>query len=194
MRAVAFTHSVSMPVVHLLVRCNNKSCNGFGWLILSADKAEPVRAFIWKHPSISQKPAVRLDKLYFSSSAAIDTEPNLPDLIDHDFTQALNCCESGFFDAAACMARRALERALISRGAQSSDKLSNMIAELSKRNILPEETKRLCDEIKGFGNRAAHPSDPTDEEDARNAVYFADIVISWLYGYITPIEGTLSRH
>ncbi len=86
------------------------------------------------------------------------------------------------------MSRRALERALLGKGAQNYTTLNEMIADLAKQGKLPLEVADLCADIKSWGNRGAHPSDSLDQSDAETALFFTDMVITWLYGYIEPVN------
>jgi len=192
MKGVAQADSFFLPFAHFLVRCTDKRCKGYGWVILGIEDGQLVHISWSTHPGLVREGLG--DKVTDPFRLQKSEIRQLPDLINHDFEQALGCFNEGFYDAAVSMARRALERSLIEKGAEvhKSRGLGDMISQLSKRGEIPSEAQSLCDEIRVYGNISAHPNEPMSEEDARLAIFFTDTVIAWLYGLIEPLTDTFS--
>ena len=193
MKEVAHADSILLVLVtYCLLICTNMSCNAYAWVALrrEGEKGELTPIFILtsKHHGIPRQSELASVEKIISSSAPLEAVSNLPRLLVEDFDQAMSCFKSSCYDAAACMSRRTLERALLGKGAQPYLKLTDMIAQLSEQGKLPLEAKTLCEDIKSWGNLGAHSSDPTSMDDAQDALFFTDMFITWLYGYIKPVN------
>ena len=115
-------------------------------------------------------------------------------MLADDFDQAYRCFLSNFYDASVCLARRALERALLGKGVKSR-RLGDMIEDSVNQGIVPPEVKTLCEDIKAYGNKGAHPKSndvPVSQGEAEYALLFTDVMVAWLYGNIRPANSNIS--
>ena len=87
------------------------------------------------------------------------------------------------WDAAAVMARSALQLALRDSKAQGKS-LKQEIDDLASKGILPPLMKEWSDNVRDLGNVSAHPEptqQPTNPQDARDIVSFLDFLLEYLY-------------
>ncbi len=171
--------------MYYLLRCENTVCNNIGWIVIDRSEKSFEKKVLLALTTKEPKPPSRKLLQY---KIPVSSYLNLPENVFHDFDQAYQCLLSEFYDASVCMARRALERVLLDKGAQCWG-LSEKIRELEKRGKLPPETATLCDDIKNFGDKGAHAYEPTEAKDADYAIIWTDIIIAWLYGSVEPISN-----
>lgn len=106
-----------------------------------------------------------------------------PDTLGRYWIQAKRSLKEENWDAAALMARSALQFALRDHGAKKGS-LKSEIADLYSKGILPPNMKDWSEEVRELGNESAHPSPSakaTDQEDARDIVKFLDFLAEYLY-------------
>jgi hypothetical protein len=113
--------------------------------------------------------------------------PDAPDYwpseVRRCWKQAHNSLQGESWDAAAVMARTAMQAALRERGAKGPN-LKAEIANLAERGELPPLMREWSDEVRELGNDATHPdasSDGTEPADARDVVEFLDYLLEYLY-------------
>jgi uncharacterized protein DUF4145 len=106
-----------------------------------------------------------------------------PREVGRSWQQAHRSLQHESWDAAAVMARSALQAVLRGQGAKGRD-LKAEIANLADRGILPPLMREWSDEVRELGNDATHPdanSQGTNPTDARDVVKFLDYLIQYLY-------------
>jgi hypothetical protein len=99
------------------------------------------------------------------------------------------------WDAAAVMARSALQLALRDNKAQGRN-LKQEIDDLSARGVLPPIMKDWSDQVRELGNDSAHPAPSqvaTNAQDARDIVRFLDFLLEYLYTLPYQIEQYRQR-
>jgi len=168
--------------VYYFLRCGNPICNNSGWVVIDRSQEAWDKKVLFV--LTTKKPNPPSDKKV-PLAAAINSYLELPENVFHDFDQAYQCLLSELYDAAVCMARRALERVLIDKGATEYT-LFKKIKQLEEQGKLPPETSSLCDDVREFGKKGAHAYEPITAKDADYAIMWTDIIIAWLYGYIEP--------
>ncbi len=87
------------------------------------------------------------------------------------------------WDAAAVMARTALQAALRDKGAEGNN-LKEEIKNLASTGVLPPLMSEWSDEVRLLGNDATHPdgeSQGAGAADARDVVKFLDYLLQYLY-------------
>ncbi|MFH1016532.1 MAG: DUF4145 domain-containing protein, partial [Chloroflexota bacterium] len=72
--------------------------------------------------------------------------------------------------------------------------LIDMLKKLEETGKLPPEASQLCDDIKCWGNEAAHTGSPTTAAEADLACMSTDILIAWLFGHIKPAINKQQAH
>ena len=92
----------------------------------------------------------------------------------------------GAWDAAAIMARKCIELACLEFGA-SGGNLVNKINSLAEKGILTSAMAAWAHEIRAIGNQGAH-KESVSQEDAQEAVYFAEMLFTYLYKLPKMIE------
>jgi hypothetical protein len=86
------------------------------------------------------------------------------------------------------MARTSLETAVKEFQAEGRD-LRHKINNLAERHIITPVLAEWAHEIRGIGNDAAHESNPITEQDAADAVDFAEM----LYIYLFELPGRIAK-
>jgi hypothetical protein len=106
-----------------------------------------------------------------------------PEGVSRFWLQAHRCLQDDNWDAAAVMARSALQAALRNYKAEGRN-LKQEIDDLGKKGILPPIIKDWSNNIRELGNDSAHPMPdqaPTAREDASEVVKFLDFLMEYLY-------------
>ena len=109
-----------------------------------------------------------------------------PAEISRFWVQAHDTAASENWDAAAVMARSALQQAVRSQGASGGNRnnLQTEIDDLSNRGILPPHMKEWAHELRLLANDSAHPSGSTTEssqQDVSDILEFLDFLLVYLY-------------
>jgi hypothetical protein len=89
----------------------------------------------------------------------------------------------GNWDAAAVMARSALQAALREQKAKGAN-LKQEIDDLASRGLLPPTMKEWADTLRELGNDSAHPKPDqaaTRPDDARDIARFLDFLLEYLF-------------
>ena len=106
-----------------------------------------------------------------------------PEAIGRYWLQAKRNIRDENWDAAAVMARSALQLALRDQNAMGKN-LREEIDNLSQKGILPKIMQEWSHHVRELGNESAHPQanhGPTDPRDARNIVQFLDFFLEYSY-------------
>ena len=106
-----------------------------------------------------------------------------PAAIGRYWLQAKRNLRDGNWDAAALMARSALQLALRDNKAEGKN-LKQEIEHLAGQGVLPPLMKDWSDNVRELGNDLAHPKpeqDATDSQDAKDVVRFLDFLLAYLY-------------
>lgn len=83
------------------------------------------------------------------------------------------------YEAACVMARRAIELAVNDLGAEGKN-LFQKIENLETRRLIPPVMRDWAHHLREIGNRGAH-GDTADRKDASQAVYFAEMLFTYLF-------------
>ena len=106
-----------------------------------------------------------------------------PEAVGRYWLQAKRNIRDENWDAAAVMARSALQIALRDHNAEGRN-LKQEIDSLAEKGILPPIMKEWSDHVRELGNESAHPNPnqgPTHPQDARDIVRFLDFLLEYLY-------------
>lgn len=106
-----------------------------------------------------------------------------PESVGRYWLQAKQNILSENWDAAALMARSALQLALRDYNAEGKN-LKQEIDDLADKAILPPIMKEWSEHVRELGNVSAHPrpfQDATNSQDARDIVYFLEFLLEYLY-------------
>ena len=123
-----------------------------------------------------------------------DYPESWPDEIGKFWVQAQASLQHEHWDAAAVMARSALQAALRDNNA-SGGSLKQEIDDLAAKGILAPILKEWADQIRLLGNESAHP-DPMqviDPQDARDIVKFLNFFLEYLYTFPYQIQQYRNR-
>lgn len=118
-----------------------------------------------------------------------------PPEIQRFWLQAQKSLEIENWDAAAVMARSAMQVALREHKAQGSN-LKGEIDDLASKGILPPLMKDWSHEVRELANDSAHPKPgqpPTSSEDANDMVEFLDFMLEYLYNLPKQIQDYRAR-
>jgi hypothetical protein len=122
------------------------------------------------------------DAIYPNPQARYAPE-GVPEAIAQDFEEALNCQAAGFTYGAAVVGRRALQNALLDKGAKSRD-LVDQINDVSDEE-LPKRLKVAAQHVRLIGNDAAHVREVT-ADDVTALAKFVGLVLEQMY--VLPYE------
>jgi hypothetical protein len=106
-----------------------------------------------------------------------------PEQIGRFWLQAHRNLRDQNFDAAAVMARSALQAALREHKAAGAN-LKQEIDDLASKGILPPLMKDWSHNVRELGNESAHPQPgqgPVTPRDARDIAQFLDFLLEYLY-------------
>lgn len=120
---------------------------------------------------------------------------NWPETVTRFWRQAHNSLKSENFDAAAVMARSALQAVMREQQAKKGS-LQSEIDDLTAKGVLPASLKEWAYELKELGNEAAHPasnSQQVDPEDVRDVIKFLDFLLEYTYDVPKQIQTYRNR-
>jgi hypothetical protein len=106
-----------------------------------------------------------------------------PENVGRYWLQAHRSTADENWDAAAVMARSALQVALRDQKASGAN-LKLEIEDLAAKGVLPPIMKEWSDSVRELGNESAHPKPdqpPTNRRDAKDIVQFLDFLLECLY-------------
>lgn len=106
-----------------------------------------------------------------------------PEDVGRCWLQGKRNLKDGNWDAAALMARSALQLALREQGAQG-DNLKQEIKDLVDRSLLTKIIGEWSENVRTLGNNSAHPMPgqaATNAQDAKDIVQFLDFLLEYLY-------------
>ena len=124
-----------------------------------------------------------------------DPSENWPKNISRFWIQAHENQANENWDAAAVMARSALQAALRNQEAKGKN-LKEEIDDLLHKGILPKIMKEWADELRLLGNESAHPHDtsnPPDEKDVHAVINFLDYLLLYLFDLPSQIQEYRQR-
>lgn len=115
----------------------------------------------------------------------VELPVSVPGNVLHDYIEAIKAYDVGAYRAAVAMARRALQQALIDKGASKKARLVDQINELFEKGVLDKAIKSFANGIRHFGNYGAHPQedglDEIDKDTAQSVILFLKQVLIKLY-------------
>ncbi len=127
----------------------------------------------------------------------IDKYPDYwPEAIGRYWLQARRSLTDKNWDAAAVMARSALQLALREKEAKGNN-LKEEIDDLSSKGILPPIMKEWAHNVRELGNDSAHPKPnqpATDPKDSKDIVQFLDYFLEYLYSLPKRIKDYRERN
>jgi len=150
-------------------RCPNPACHGHLFVVFQGNTI------------VESYPPVRFD---------FDPE-NIPNNVLKTFKEAITCHASSCYVAAAIMLRRTLEELCAERKATGKD-LKARINDLRTRIIIPAELLDAMDELRIFGNDAAHIEakdyDRVSDTEVTVAMQFTKEILKSIYQYSSLLE------
>lgn len=129
-------------------------------------------------------------------SRKLDRHPeHWPEAIGRYWLQGKRNLSGENWDAAALMARSALQIALREQGAQGNN-LKKEIDDLADKGLLPPIMREWSHNVRELGNDSAHPrpgQEATSPEDAKDIVRFLDFLLEFLYDLPKQINDYRGR-
>lgn len=120
---------------------------------------------------------------------------NWPSAVGRFWLQAQRSLQDENWDAAAVMARSALQAALRDQGAEGAN-LKQEIGDLAAKGLLPPIMREWSDNVRELGNESAHPrrdQPPTEPQDAKEITRFLTFLLECLYDLPHRIKKYRSR-
>lgn len=118
-----------------------------------------------------------------------------PETVGRNWLQAKRNLLNQNWDAAAIMARTALQAALRDKNAKMNN-LKNEINDLAQKGILPPLMKEWSENVRVLGNESAHPNSEqgaTNPQDAKDVIRFLDFLMVYLYNLPEQIKKYRER-
>lgn len=118
-----------------------------------------------------------------------------PETIGRFWLQAKRSLSDENWDAAAVMARSAMQAALRGFDAKGAN-LKQEIDDLATKGLLPPIMKDWSHALRELGNESAHPAtnqEPTSPRDAKDIVRFLDFLLEYLYDLPNQIDEFINR-
>lgn len=118
-----------------------------------------------------------------------------PEAVGRFWLQAQRNLQAENWDAAAVMARSALQAALRDKQAKGAN-LKQEIDDLADKGVLPPIMKEWSENVRELGNDSAHPKPeqpPTSSQDAQDVVHFPTFLLECLYDLPHRIEKFRQR-
>lgn len=118
-----------------------------------------------------------------------------PEAVGRYWLQACRSLADKNWDAAAVMARSALQIALRDQTAQGKN-LKEEIDDLAAKGVLPPIMKEWAHNVRELGNDSAHPKpkqEATDPRDAKDIAQFLDYFLEYLYSLPKKINDYRER-
>jgi HEPN domain-containing protein len=117
---------------------------------------------------------------------------DIPEPMRSDLREAKLCLSAGAWNAAAVMARRALQSAAVEQGAPKGKKLWEQIKWLDEDRKITQQQRRWADAARWVGNHGAHDTEPdvasgapviTDvaQDDAEDTIKLVEHLFETLY-------------
>ncbi|MCY4382505.1 MAG: DUF4145 domain-containing protein [Nitrospinae bacterium] len=113
----------------------------------------------------------------------INTSSIGSDEVREDFLEAINCYNSGYYNASMIMARRAIQQEVIEKGATGK----NLYVQIEATGI-SDKLKSLLQKVKNFGNYGAHPDFSLYDSNGNkidNIKQFAELSLEFLDRYFS---------
>ena len=123
------------------------------------------------------------NKTVIPAPPACDAPRGTPDDIAADFREAKSCLFHKNIKAACILARSALETTAVRQGAVKGG-LRDKIRFMAREHIITPALAEWAEEIKDIGNDAAHAAERRSDltlEDARDAINFLEMLLTYLY-------------
>ena len=113
----------------------------------------------------------------------VEVPAHTPANIEKFFRQARQSLEIAAWDAAGAMCRKVLEVSLKHKFPDHPRdlKLVARIRKAEKQGSLTRDLARWADEIRHFGNDAAHEDDPFSEHEAKEVDQFTEMMLIYLF-------------
>lgn len=120
-------------------------------------------------------------RTYYPSPRPAPTNEHIPTPMKEAFEEAKICFAAGAYKATATMARLALQRACLNKGAKKGN-LADQINKLYEDHTITIDIKKWADGVRYIGNDAAHDDDETIERaDAEDALLLTEKLLEILY-------------
>jgi hypothetical protein len=151
-------------------QCHN--CMGFVHVLWSASEFASMRGGLYGYKVLP-----------WPMAGKPEPSENWPDGMKRFWVQAHDSLANENWDAAAVMARSALQFVLREKGAKKGN-LKSEVEDLAAKGVLHPLMAEWSHEVRELGNDSAHPepaAPPTDPEDAKDIVNFLDFLLYYLY-------------
>lgn len=143
-------------------------CGACGWPILGddTDDGQDRMILLWWRPVGYRTPSYE----------------GVPESIAKDAREAHRCIGADAPNAAATMARRAVQATAVALGASDRRKLVDQIAWLGSEGRITKSLQDVAEVVRLGGNDGAHPSGSVTSEEAHELLSFMDNLLHYTYG------------
>lgn len=129
---------------------------------------------------------------------------DIPEPMWSDLREAKQCLAAGAYNAAAVMARRALQCAAVEQGASKGKLLWQQIQELDEKRIITAKQRKWAEAARWIGNHGAHDTEPktadgdpviteVTKEDANDTIDLVEHLFAALYVADRAAEKQLAK-
>lgn len=126
---------------------------------------------------------------FYPLPEAVSAPYGVPENIGNSFVSAKKLLQRGQnadYEAACIMARRGIEQAVNELGGEGKN-LYQKIENLEAKRLIPPAMRDWAHHLREIGNEGAHGGEAT-QEDAMQAVYFAEMLFTYLYSLPKRME------
>lgn len=120
------------------------------------------------------------DPVIYPTPQPEPTDERVYDVSRHALDEARRCFTVEAYNACAAMARRAIQAAVLQKGAPDR-RLVEQIDLLADQGLITRDLAAWAHEVRFIGNDGAHPPDNATEEEAKDAMDLAEQFLTVLY-------------
>ena len=128
----------------------------------------------------------------FPRPASSEAPEFTPSDISKKYREAKICFYTEQFTASAIMSRCTLEAVVKTLGA-SGNNLRSHIEDLAKRHVITPSLASWAHSLRIIGNEAAHELTDITKQDAEQALFFAEMLLTYIYTLPGRIEQLRNR-
>lgn len=112
-----------------------------------------------------------------------DAIANLPQDVEHAYSEARRCMTVSAFSSAALMTRKLLMHIAVSKGDAPGKKFVEYVDFLVAKHLIPPDAGKWVDHIRMKGNEATHELPAISKSDAEELIIFVEMLLRLVYEF-----------
>lgn len=123
----------------------------------------------------------------------LKVDPFMPKALQESLSEALRCFKAKAYTATAIMCRKTVEGLCVAHGLAAGS-LASRVKALKEQGVIESRLFEWADELRLFGNDAAHDVDLTlSADDARDLLEFTHALTEYVFAYRRRFENFKKR-